>query len=472
MEWAATVLLVSCCVSVQGADSVRLSSLDLSMMTTGWGQAHANRSIDGNRLTIAGKQYEYGVGTHAASRFAVAINGATRFTAQVGVDDEVTSAQASVEFVILVDGKQRWRSGVMKRGDAAKAVDVALTGAEEMVLMATDGGDGSSYDHANWADAQFVVSGRAPEPAANKRIFRVTTANSTLTLLAGEDGRLYQLGYGPSDRPAPLPRRGPTRENEFYPPFGNGFILEPAVQATHRDGNTSVDLMVAGSTAEKLDDNVTLTRIELKDGHYPFSVTLCLKAYWNEDVIEQWAEIRHNEDGPVTLFRFASSSASLVAPAQGYWLTHFHGDWADEAQWVEERLSSGIKILDSKIGVRAHQYRTPMFMLALDHAAREDVGEVYGGTLAWSGSFQFAFEIGPWGHLRVLSGINPLRLAVSIGPRRSVQDARHAVDLQQRGQGSHEPELPSLGPALRCARWRYATARAAEQLGSNLHGFR
>jgi alpha-galactosidase len=361
MRWAVAVLLMSCCASVQGAETVRLSSLDLSMMTTGWGQAHANRSIDGNPLTIAGKQYAHGVGTHAASRFAVAVNGATRFTAQVGVDDEVTSNQASVEFVVLVDGKERWRSGMMKRGDVAKAVDVALTGATEMVLLATDGGDGSSYDHADWAEAQFAVVGEAPEPAANKRIFRVTTAHSALTLLTGEDGRLYQLGYGSSDRQAPLPRRGPTRENEYYPPFGNGFILEPAVQATHRDGNTSVDLMVAGSTTEKLDDNVTLTRIELKDGHYPFFVTLCSKAYRNEDVIEQWAEIRHNEDGPVTLFRFASS-APLVPPAQGYWLTHFHGDWADEAQWVEERLSSGIKILDSKIGVRDGDTPRPVLL--------------------------------------------------------------------------------------------------------------
>jgi len=420
--------------STQGAETVRLSSLDLSTMTTGWGRPRADRSIDGNPLTIAGRQYAHGVGTHAASRFVLAVNGATRFTAQVGVDDEVTGAQASVEFVVFVDGAERFRSGVMKRGDAAKAVDVDLAGAKGVMLLVTDARDGVSYDHADWAEAQLTVVGDAPEPAVNKRLLRVTTAHSALTLLTGEDGRLYQLSYGALDRRTPMPRRGSARAEEFYPPYGNGFILEPAVQATHRDGNTSVDLLVADSTTEKLDDNVTLTRIELKDGHYPFFVTLCLKAYRREDAIEQWAEIRHAEDGPVTLYRFASS-APLMPSAQDYWLTHFRGDWADEMQWVEERLSSGIKILDSKIGVRAHQYRPPMFMLAQGGPAQEETGEVYGGTLAWSGSFQFAFEIGPWGRLRVLSGINPFGSQYHLQPGETFKTPAMLWSWSDRGKG-------------------------------------
>lgn len=412
---AVTILMLSYGASASETESVRLSSLDLTMMTTGWGQAQVDRSIEGNRLTIAGRQYAHSVGTHATSRFAITLNGATRFTAQVGLDDEVGNDPGSVEFVILVDGKERWRSGVMKRGDAAQAVDIALTDATEMTLIATDGGDGTSYDHADWAEAQFAVVGEAPEPAANKRLFRITTAHSALTLLAGEDGRLYQLGYGPADRKTPLPRRGPVREDEFHPPFGNGFISEPALQVTHADGNTSTDLLLVGHSTTQLDDNTALTRIELKDSHYPLFVTLFLKAYQAEDVIEQWAEIRHEEEGPVMLYRFASS-APVIPPSKGYWLTHFHGDWANEAQWVEERLSSGIKILDSKIGVRAHQYRTPLFMLALDGPAREETGKVYGGTLAWSGSFQFAFEIDWNNRLRALCGINSFGSQYRLAP--------------------------------------------------------
>ncbi len=94
------VLLMSGCVFAQETRTVRLSSLDLSTMTTGWGQVQVDRSVDGNPLTIAGVQYEQGVGTHADSEFALAVNGATRFTAQVGVDDEVLRDLASVEFFV------------------------------------------------------------------------------------------------------------------------------------------------------------------------------------------------------------------------------------------------------------------------------------------------------------------------------------------------------------------------------------
>jgi alpha-galactosidase len=249
------------------------------------------------------------------------------------------------------------------------------------------------------------LSAVAPPPA-DSPVIRISTARSALTLFAAGDGRLYQLGFGPATLDLAAPAAVPPREDECYPASGNGFILEPAVQAFHSDGSTSTDLIYVKHSTESAGPDVTLTRIELKDRYYPFFVTLCFKAYREEDVIEQWTEIRHEENGPVTLFRF-SSSAPVLPRKAGYWLTQFHGRWAAEANIVEERLTPGLKVLDSKIGVRAHEFRTPMFFLSLDQAAREETGEVVGGTLAWSGSFQFAFELDTDNRLRALCGINP-----------------------------------------------------------------
>jgi alpha-galactosidase len=240
--------------------------------------------------------------------------------------------------------------------------------------------------------------------AAENQLINITTARSELSLVvAGNEARVYELGYGaPRARSS---RRTPSREDEFYPPAGNGYILEAAVQAIHADGNTSTDLAYESHDTAKVDDNVTITTIKLKDPAYPFFVTLFLKSYAAEDVIEQWAEIFHEEDGPVTLQRYASSAP--VFKSESYWLTQFQGNYMREVELVEENLKPGLKILDSKIGVRAHQMRNPSFMLALDGPAREDAGEVIGGTLAWSGSFQFAFDIDWNNRLRALCGINP-----------------------------------------------------------------
>ena len=236
-------------------------------------------------------------------------------------------------------------------------------------------------------------------------LLHVGTDHWSMTLLVSEDGRLYQLGCGAAARDIPNPKRAPAREAEFYPPYGDGFILEPALQATHADGNTSTDLQYVKHSVQALDTNVTLTRIELKDPAYPFFVTLCFKIFAREDLIEQWAEIRHEEPAPVVLYRFASS-APLVN-AREYWLTQLHGDWANEGNLAQEKLGPGTKVLDSKIGVRASRFRTPSFILSLGGPAREDSGEVLGGSLAWSGSFELAFDLDWKDRLRALCGINP-----------------------------------------------------------------
>ena len=247
-------------------------------------------------------------------------------------------------------------------------------------------------------------SGAQPRPRVEPRLINVSTSGSSLTLVAAGDGRLYQLSYGRPRPSAAPPARTPAREDEFHPAAGNGFILEPALQAVHADGNTSTDLVYLGHETVPVDDNVTLTRVRLRDGFYPFFVTLHLRAYRREDVIEQWAEIRHEEEQPVALSRFASAAPVLKADA--YWLTQVQGNYMREAELVEERLTPGVKVLDSKLGVRAHQMRHPSFLLSPGGPAREESGEVYGGTLAWSGSFQLAFEVDWTGRLRALGGIN------------------------------------------------------------------
>lgn len=45
---------------------------------------------------------------------------------------------------------------VMHGNDPPQQVDVVLGNAEELILAVSDAGDGTSYDHADWADAQFL----------------------------------------------------------------------------------------------------------------------------------------------------------------------------------------------------------------------------------------------------------------------------------------------------------------------------
>lgn len=157
---APAILPFALAAGVASAETVWLDQLDVSAATQGWGDPHKNKSVENRTLTIGGKQFERGFGTHADSILRVNLGGgATSFSASVGVDDEVNKNPASsVEFFVIGDGKELWNSGVMRAGDSAKACSVDLTGVKALVLKVGDAGDGIDYDHADWADAKFETA--------------------------------------------------------------------------------------------------------------------------------------------------------------------------------------------------------------------------------------------------------------------------------------------------------------------------
>lgn len=149
--------------SMEPDGTVWLSSLDLSKMTSGWGKAEIDKAVQGQPMSIAGQKFDRGVGTHAKSVMYIDLKGgATRFTAYVGVDDEVRGNIGSVEFRVYGDGKLLWKSGVIKAGEAAKKASVDVKGVKTLMLLVDSAGDGINYDHANWVDAKFEVTGEKP----------------------------------------------------------------------------------------------------------------------------------------------------------------------------------------------------------------------------------------------------------------------------------------------------------------------
>ena len=141
------------------AETVWLDELDATLSECGWQRTLSRRAVGGNPLKLDGKPHERGVGTHSPGVFAIRLDGGTRrFTAMVGIDDEVGDA-GSAEFKVLGDGRLLWTSGVVRGSDAARAVDVALGGVKILRLVVTVAGDGYGCDHTDWADAKFEVVG-------------------------------------------------------------------------------------------------------------------------------------------------------------------------------------------------------------------------------------------------------------------------------------------------------------------------
>jgi hypothetical protein len=128
----------------------------------GWGpyeKDHSNGEAnpnDGGPIRIAGVTYTKGLGVHAYSELHYNLNRAQdRFQANVGVDDE-TGGGGSVRFLVYGDNVLLYDSGVMRGGQAAKAIDVAVVNVADLKLVANDSGDNVFDDHGDWGNARVV----------------------------------------------------------------------------------------------------------------------------------------------------------------------------------------------------------------------------------------------------------------------------------------------------------------------------
>lgn len=171
------------------AQTVWLDELDLSTATQGYGIPMKNKSIDGRTLTIAGKTFDRGFGSHSESLLTIILDGkATLFTAHVGIDDEVKGQRPAAEFIVNGDGKRLWSSGIMRLGDTARPCSVKLDGVKKIELVVTDGGNGNYYDHVDWVNAKFATIGATTfktfNPVANEP-YILTPKPSALPRMTG-----------------------------------------------------------------------------------------------------------------------------------------------------------------------------------------------------------------------------------------------------------------------------------------------
>ncbi|WP_426581565.1 alpha-galactosidase [Mucilaginibacter sp. R-33] len=233
-------------------------------------------------------------------------------------------------------------------------------------------------------------------------------------------------------------------QNDAYTPSGSASLGEPAITVTHADGNKSLNLTYVNHTVSKIDDDISLLVVTMKDPAYDFEVKLYYKTYFKEDVTEQWSVIKHNEKGIVTLDKYASANLNLKGNTTGgFWLKQYHGNWAMEMQPEEARLTHGIKTIDSKLGTRANLYEHSMFAISMDKPATEDEGKVLYGAMEWSGNFRIDFELDVANNLKIIAGINNAASEYHLKPGVEFTTPAFLYTYSDHGKGDASRKLQS-----------------------------
>ena len=145
-----------------GTIAVKVPASSLLMTRQETGETRLDRSFSNAGLSIGGKKYATGIGTHATSMIPLPVPEnpkVLRLEGACGIDDGA-DGDGSVEFRVMSGSEVLWSSGVMRRGMAAKkfSIPVAENGIRHLYLMA-DRVDNNSYDHADWVDLAWKTTG-------------------------------------------------------------------------------------------------------------------------------------------------------------------------------------------------------------------------------------------------------------------------------------------------------------------------
>ncbi|MHB8093503.1 MAG: NPCBM/NEW2 domain-containing protein [Candidatus Aminicenantales bacterium] len=146
-------------------DTIWVETLDLDRMVQRRGRPQAAKTVRSKPITLGGVVYPHGIGTQSISEFLIDVKGrALRFSAMVGIDDDVTGDEGTVVFQVWTDDRLAADTGVIRIGDPPKPISVDLAGVRVLQLICDDGGDTSNGDRASWGDAKIELLPGSPVP--------------------------------------------------------------------------------------------------------------------------------------------------------------------------------------------------------------------------------------------------------------------------------------------------------------------
>lgn len=282
------VMLAGLVQSTAFAGEAWLDDFEVWEITSGFSNTRPNKSISDKPLSVGGVVFKRGAGVHAPSAGSFMADGKSplRFMAKVGADDSADGV-GSVVFQIFGDDKKLFDSGLIRKGDAAKDVDVDLTGHKQIDLRVTDGGNGMNFDHADWCDARFVYADTPPQlvprwslalphfsgeaPAAPAKFTAFTSPNGKVAASVGVSGGRLVLAVRRDGKtvldPSPL---GVTVDGVDL-----GENVEPGTSETYTTNTTYPDPRGPGS----LHDQCKGVKMSLRSKGSANSWILDVRAY-------------------------------------------------------------------------------------------------------------------------------------------------------------------------------------------------
>lgn len=231
-----------------------------------------------------------------------------------------------------------------------------------------------------------------------EKIFLLQGEQTTYAMTVNEEGYVCHLHWGGKveqlcDLPAlgelthrrsMIGRHMKQEELQEYRPFGGQSVSEPSLKITFPDGTRNLFLIYQSHEIQGEE-----LRIVTKDPQFPVQVTLHYRVCPEFDVISRWVSVENLGQENYMLEMAASANWTLPI-RKNYRLTYFTGNYGHEFQLNRETLGSAKRVLEARRGLSGFDC-VPFFMVD-NGDATEERGQVYYGSILWSGNWKITVE--------------------------------------------------------------------------------
>lgn len=251
-----------------------------------------------------------------------------------------------------------------------------------------------------------------------------TCHTSVLLCLGPQDTLLlpYWGANGQTDNPADfLPLRTGNRSSErafvdgqplAYPTHGEASFMEPCLVVSRDDGSRGVRLEFVEDRVTH-EDRRTVLGLVFRDAVLGLVVEQRFAVFWELDLVARSVTVRNDGSEPLTLERVLS--AALPLPPGEYAAWTLHGQWGREFELRSRPLQPGKFVTESRRGPSSHEAH-PWFAVRPWGEEAEHSGQVWFGSLAWSGNWVAVFEAERNDAVSVVMGIQPFDFAWRLDP--------------------------------------------------------
>ncbi|MCA1032694.1 alpha-galactosidase [Bacillus timonensis] len=298
----------------------------------------------------------------------------------------------------------------------------------------------------------------------SSKIFHLQAKNTSYVMQIVNEGYLAHLYWGKRVRHARVPNslrfkdRGfspnPNKEDrsfsldtlpQEYPAYGNTDFRGPAVQIEQPNGSRITDFrydsheIISGkpklsglpATYVEGENEAETLKLRLKDEVLGLYITLMYTVFKELNVITRSTLIENN--GLETQHILKAASINVDIRDTRFEMMNLPGAWVRERDVERLSLRRGVQSVGSRRGSSSH-HQNPFIALVRPETT-ESLGEAFGFSLVYSGSFDASVEIDQTNQTRVTMGINSFDFSWKLEPSEVFQTPEVVMVYSSEGIG-------------------------------------